>query len=309
MIAAEITTLDMPDRSTDAENGMEEVCRQLPVLNTSGYEHKKEQFYLMLLEGRSKEFIDFFLKQDSGLSTVTLDFLRASAAFCGEEFVQKHLLLRKFSSKEAFDMMRDFLVGERYEQLPDISGKLEQLSRITALMETVEAALKQTTKESRLKDRKIESMALENMKAQHQTEIAGYEQKISELEAQLKTEAQKAGVEKRKLQMMYDTRIQGMKHTVCSAEEGYWARRRRKRHMAAELQRQHELETFLLNTLSDTRYSREQLDLIMEAVEDNFTLEQLKSICNPEMKIENMRIVRQYIERKQGEGDRRGTEY
>ena len=63
--------------------GMEEKLKLdlklIPELDRKGYEHKKEQFYLMHMDGRSDQFLDYFRRIDVSVNTVTMDLIRITA--------------------------------------------------------------------------------------------------------------------------------------------------------------------------------------------------------------------------------------
>ena len=61
----------------------------IPELGQEGYEHKREQFYLMHADGLSDQFIDYFRKEDQEASSATMDVVRIAAKLCGESFAEE----------------------------------------------------------------------------------------------------------------------------------------------------------------------------------------------------------------------------
>ena len=97
--------------------GMEEKLKLdlklIPELDRKGYEHKREQFYLMHMDGRSDQFLDYFRRIDVSVNTVTMDLIRITAKLCGEKYAQETLIYRSFTIDEAISRITDELTKRR----------------------------------------------------------------------------------------------------------------------------------------------------------------------------------------------------
>ena len=98
MKAAAKTILTGQEALPGIEEKLKEDTKALPELGEKGYEHKREQFYLMHADGRTDEFIGRFLMEDLEINTATMDVLRMAAKLCGERFAEENLFPSNMSS-------------------------------------------------------------------------------------------------------------------------------------------------------------------------------------------------------------------
>ena len=61
-------------------------------------------------------------------------------------------------------------------------------------------------------------------------------------------------------------------------------------------------EEFITSVLENGEFTKEQMDVIKRVVHKNFPLHQLKRICNPQVKPENMELLEAYYERRRANG-------
>ena len=147
MTAKETTTLAGWKAPEGLDEKLKNDIKRIPELGQEGYEHKKEQLYLMYADGRSDQFLDFFRKEDLTISSATMDIVRMTAKLCGEEFAQSTLMYRSFTLDEVVGKITDELTKRRYENLPDIQAKLnvvsaleEELSQMKAFFQKMKRA-------------------------------------------------------------------------------------------------------------------------------------------------------------------------
>ena len=50
--------------------------------------------------------------------------------------------------------------------------------------------------------------------------------------------------------------------------------------------------------MAGTKYSEEQMDVLIEALGEGFMADELKALCNPDMKVEAMKKMKELIEKK-----------
>ena len=100
MIAKNTTVLEGWEEPKDIEEKMKADLEVFPELAEQTLVHKREQIYLMHVDGRSDGFVDYFLKDDLSVSSATMDVMRMSAKICGEQFAKEILMYRSFSLEE-----------------------------------------------------------------------------------------------------------------------------------------------------------------------------------------------------------------
>ena len=100
MTAKETTTLTGWKAPEGLDEKLENDIKRIPELGQEGYEHKREQLYLMYADGRSDQFLDFFRREDLTISSATMDIVRMTAKLCGEDYAQSTLMYRSFTLDE-----------------------------------------------------------------------------------------------------------------------------------------------------------------------------------------------------------------
>ena len=316
------------------EEKMKTDLQMIPELAKDGYEHKKEQFYLMHLDGRSDQFLDYFRLKDVSVGTEAMDVIRCAAKLCGEDFAEETLLYRSFTLEEAISKITDELTKRRYERLPEIQQKLDALLQLEEdLIQMKEFLQKKNAlpaKEENGKEAHRESTELE-----HQKRIMDLERKLQEKTAELKAKDMEIASLKTEGEMKlasvkaeYEARIRYMKLAFDrdldrQLEKGRRALekersmnqggffRKRSRIQEAEKGVPEESETqdesiamFLVKVLSGNKYGENQLDVITAAVGEGLSIEELRCMCNPEMPASSMKRLKEFFLKRKGE-----TEY
>ena len=288
----------------------------IPELSQNGFEHKKEQFYLMHADGRSDQFLDYFRKADVSASTATMDLVRITAKLCGETFAQEALLYRTFTLEEAVSKITDELTKRRYDVLPDIQKKLdavssleEELSQMKAFLQEMQGGLEQQKDRMELEKKlhekdvmlKAKDMEIASLAKEGEMKLASvkaeYEGKIRYMKLAFQRELERA-IEKEHRALEREK----------SLNQGGLFRRRSRIPEALDVKpdpqknEDESLALFLVKVLSDNRYREDQLDVITEAVGEGLPIEGIRCMCKPEMSASGMRRLKDYFLKRKEDG-------
>ena len=326
MKAAAKTILTGQEVIPGIEEKLKEDTRVLPELGQKGYEHKREQFYLMHADGRTDAFISRFLKEDLEINTLTMDVLRMAAKFCGESFTEENLFLRSFSLEEVISKISDELMMRYYEKLPDIRKKLDEADALEKMLSSFREFMEGFRKENphgREEEDRSQALMREqirSMKQQHEISLkmcrADLKAREAELEKALGSLLEKESLCSRlKAQVLElekeaatkDNEIRSLQAS-CRAmrklsyaapkRQGFFSRRRRKK-------QDEEAYSLIMGEMAGTKYSEEQMDVLIEALGEGFIADELKALCNPDMKVEAMKKMKELIEKKREGSDGR----
>ena len=319
MKAAAKTILTGQEALPGIEEKLKEDTKALPELGEKGYEHKREQFYLMHADGRTDEFIGRFLMEDLEINTATMDVLRMAAKLCGERFAEENLFLRSFSLEEAVSKIGDDLMLRYYEKLPDIRKKLDEADALEKMLSSFKEFMEGFKKEyphgreeaDRSKDLMREQ--IRSMKQQHETSLKmcradlkargeelekvrgsllEKESLCSRLKAQVLELEKKAETKDNEIRSLQAS-CRAMQKLSCTTPKrrGFFSRRR-------QIKQDEEAYSLIMAQMAGTKYSEEQMDVLIEALGEGFMADELKALCNPDMKVEAMKKMKELIEKK-----------
>lgn len=302
----------------------------IPELGQEGYEHKREQFYLMHADGLSDQFIDYFRKDDQEASSATMDAVRIAAKLCGESFAAETFMHRAFTMKEVIGKIGDGLTKYRYEMLPELQEKLDILSQLQEDVVQMKTFLRKrevlSEEGGSEEDRGTAEKELRNR-------ISELEKALQEKDAQLKTKDMEiasikteSGLKLSSLGAEYEAKIRYMKlafkrelerqktndHLALEKERamnmspgGFFRRRSRKQEAESEPDnqgdREESVEMFLVKAFSENKYREDQLDVITAAAGENLSLDEIRCLCRPELSAAGMERLKSYFLKRKGE--------
>lgn len=306
----------------------------IPELGQNGFEHKKEQFYLMHADGRSDQFLDYFRKTDVSASTATMDLVRIAAKLCGEKFAKETLLYRTFTLEEAISKISDELTMRKYNMLPAIQTKLDAVSKLQEEMTQLKELIVKDNGQSKTAD--MSKKARKVLKLEYEKKMLELEGKLQEKDAELKAKcaelASADAVHSTKMESVkekYEAKMDSVRKE-CEAkirfmkisferelekeqqkleklkqeqsmDQGGFFRRRNKR--PEEVQKTvkvpgENLEQFLAKILTESRYREDQLDEITAAIGQGLTLEEIRCLCNPGISASGMKRLREFFKKR-----------
>ena len=115
-----------------------------------------------------------------------------------------------------------------------------------------------------------------------------------EEERQIQQEQERLKQKCQELKMQLDLRKQQEVRDREEERESYFQKIFRKR-TAEKIRREKENRNkFLMHVISDPRFCREQLEIIVRLAKTGLPLEQLQQICNPDLEITNMEMLEAY---------------
>lgn len=307
---------------SDTDEKYEKCLTKYTYLQEDKYVHKREQLYLMIQQGLSGKFVQSFFKDDMNITSLDLDFVRSLAVLCGEDFVIEHfykkaftfdearqfleehiiarelrqrtedLIREKEKSQDQFNLQIDFLKKER-ESMQSYYDKMLQ-QEVTICRQEAEIERVKMEHDKELITKRLESSLQENQQLQQQVKDAMEEiRNLQEKEVLEKVEEMKqhltAGTEK-------------MTH---EKENHMWPLRniwsRKKCRDEKELRNK-----YIIDTISNSEFSPEQLDVILEAVREGLSLEELQQLCVPRLPVRNMQLLKLFLLKRSS--DDRGEE-
>lgn len=306
MTAKETTTLAGWKAPEGLDEKLKNDIKRIPELGQEGYEHKREQLYLMYADGRSDQFLDFFRKEDLTISSATMDIVRMTAKLCGEEFAQSTLMYRSFTLDEVVGKITDELTKRRYENLPDIQAKLNVVSALEEELSQMKAFFQ---KMKRAPEGQKDLRELERKLHEKETELKAKDMEIVSLskESEMKLASVRAEYEGkiRYMKLAFQRELERAIEKERSMNQGgrFWRRNRTAEagNVKPEISDE-SLALFLVKVLSDNRYKEEQLDVITEAVGDGLPIEEIRCICKPEMSASGMRRLKAFFQKRKEEG-------
>lgn len=262
--------------------------------------HKREQLYLMIGQGLSDAAIGRLI----GFSSRMIDRLRMVIFMAGEEYLLRLLPKEEPDEEQVYGWITRFVIDANPQAKPadssvekslDVMGRhmvrqqeiaSAQVTRLTEYIKQMsEISLDRSErdildlKEERRKER-------ENM--QRQIDLLNDEN--FRLTMKMEDERQEREEEKKAAAVMTSGPAPDQPGSRDVADEGYFARRRRVREKK-------EREDFIAAVLRNGEFSSAQLAVVNRVVGKGFTLEQLRRICDPKVRPENMELLEAYYER------------
>ena len=339
MIAKKTTVLEGWEEPGNLEEKMKADLEVFPELAQQALVHKKEQLYLMHADGRSDEFVDYFLKDDLSVSSATMDVMRMTAKICGEQFAKELLMYRSFSLEEVISKITDKLTNRRYDRLPEIQQKLDALLQLEEVINQMKEFL-QKNQFPQVNDENGMEEGRKAAKLEHQKNIMEIERKLQEKDADLRAKDMEIASLKAESEMKlssvkaeYEAKIRYMKlsfdremdrllekerrtlekkYRAMEKEQemssgGFFRRRNRSPEPEPESekpeQQDENVEMFLVKVLTENKYKEDQLDVITAAVGAGLSIEEVRCMCSPGMSASSMNRLKNYfLKRKEKEG-------
>ena len=303
MTAKETTTLAGWKAPEGLDEKLENDLKRIPELGQKGYEHKREQLYLMYADGRSDQFLDFFRREDLTISSATMDIVRMTAKICGEEYAQSTLMYRSFTLEEVIGKITDELTKRRYENLPDIQTKLNVVSALEEELSQMKAFLQTMKGEP---EHQKELLEIERKLHEKETELIAKDLEIASLkkENEMNLAPVKAEYEGkiRYMKLAFQRELERAVEKERSTNQGSRFRKKNRAAEGAKPEAANEsLDLFLVKVLSDNRYREEQLDVITEAVGEGLPIEEIRCMCKPEMSASGMRRLKSFFQKRREE--------
>ena len=280
--------------------------------------HKKEQLYLALQQGMSTDMIREILFDTQKISSRDIDYIRSVAMLAGEDFVRQHFYGQSFTIAEAQEKLREHFSdrnGHLQEEIADLIKEKEtarqtfefNMQFITSLQkladdlnhsqkDLIEATSRNA--EQLVSSKQIEIEHLKNS-VEEQRKIADswkqqYETIWQKLEGYMGNNAslEKLGCDEHQLPKY---------SFALPKRESFWRRILKRgspvvwKVPTSNQNSDHERMEFVTRILGRAMYTEDQLDLVLQAVKENFTLEELQQLCQENIKPANMARLFEFI--------------
>lgn len=264
-----------------------------PYLMEEKYCHKKEQLYLMLQYGMSETFIDSFFKGDETVTSRDLDLMRLIAMLFGETFVQETFYKKEFPFSHIKEILFEKAVQMKCAELPKLE---ELLTEYKWMKERFELQCEFFEKEQERAKQQFQEM-LAKEKEVGEARASKERLKIELDNGILEGKLQKAEEEKKKLLDQcaeLKSQLSGDSKREEERTGGCFFQMRRKKEQQRIRREKEERNQFILDVISDYQYSKEQLEIIIQAVKAEVSLAELQKLCNPDLPIKNMELLMEY---------------
>lgn len=310
----------------DLEERYKEAIAKYPYLQDEKYNHKREQLYLMLQYGMSENFIASFFQKDQNISSRDLDFVRMTAMLLGEDFVKKQFYKKQYALKHAKDLLADRVIELRCSGLPKLEDMLqeqkwmkERFELQCEFLEKERAQAKQHYEELLAKELQLgeeradkerlkaetKSSELEKMLRNTEKEKGALMEELSDARRQHEEESTVWDAEKKRLLEKCNElkRQLEAENTGQEAEKEsfFWQFRNRKEQQRKRREKE-EWNQFILNVISNPDFSKDQLDFILQAVQSELTLTELRQLCNPKLRLQSMELLEQFYLKQRSAG-------
>lgn len=307
---------------------LDEKCRayteKYPYLKEEKYSHKREQLYLMLQYGMSESFIDSFFRGDENITSRDLDFVRMAAMLFDEEFVTEHFYKKELGLEQAKELLAERVVQIRCSGLPKLEELLREQKWMTErfelqcdFLEKERERSKQhfqelLDKETQIFEERIsgERLKLELKNGELEGKLRVAEKEKGDLRAQLMDKTKQFQDEtdrweaekKRLLERCSELKAQLEQDTVGigTSKEGCLSVFKNRKEQQRRRKEKEEWNQFILEVISNPELSKEQLDFIIQAVQSELTLPELRQLSNPRLKVKNMEILEQFYLKQRG---------
>ncbi|WP_373216195.1 hypothetical protein [Ruminococcus sp. 5_1_39BFAA] len=311
----------------DLEGKYRSSTERYPYLKEEKYCHKREQLYLMLQYGMSDTFIDSFFKWDENISSRDLDFVRMTAMLFGENFTTEHFYKKEHTLEQAKELLAGHVVQMRLAGLPKLEELLqeqkwmkERFELQCEFLEKERERSKQHFEELLAKERELceerasserlkmelEYGSLEEKFRNSEKEKVELKEKLDDATKQRQNEADQWEAEKNRLldkcTELKERLEQDGVHTD-APKESYFSQLRSRKEQQRRRREKEEKNRLILTVISDSDYSKEQLEFIIQAVQSELSLPELRQLCNPKLPIKSMELLEQfYLEQRGGIG-------
>lgn len=330
-MATETTTkIEWEHPVLDVKERYQKGLESYAYLKNDSYQHKREQMLLMLRQGCSNDFIRAFFEEDSGISSVDLDFLRTMALFAGETFVKENFYKKTVSDVSAKQLFTEYLARKNYKQIPDIEKLLGEVRQMQEQFQAQMSFLKDEQERARMQYKEAEEKKEEAAQAEAdrlKTEIEKYRKKyvrmqeenadeierriaaeeaLEDLRREVKMQRKREEEELQKESAMLKEKCSVLKEAAEAAEEekSCFQKLLFQREAAKRRKEKAARNKLILSIISDERYSKDQLEVILKAINNGIDTQPLQKLCNPNLSASNMKLLALYFE--QGEADQDG---
>lgn len=337
------TVINWGKRPEHLAENMAKCLEKYTYLQEEKYAHKKEQLYLMIQQGRSGKFVNAFFSQDMNISSMDLDFLRSIALLTGEEFVLEHFFKKEFSLETAKRILEDYFSEKRYEKFPKIETLVEEGQRMQEQLQKQIAFLDKEREQGMAvyqemlkKDRRAAELEKKLAEQELQAQIQQLKQEKMAQEVQIEKlleekrafERENEGVEENEIEKSQEAQekikqfVDEYMQSVCQemqqkitdlkqqdlkereAERGSYFSYLKKKRTAEKLrQEKEERNRFVLEMLSDPRFSKEQMEVLIRLTKRDVPLPKLKQICDPKLEVKNLEMLEVYFGKETGRID------
>ena len=316
------TKVDWGSRPDGAEEKYRKGMERYAYLKDPKYSHKLEQFFLMVRQGFSGKFVNSFFEKDNNIISTDLDLMRCIALVAGEDFVIDYLYKNEFSLEEAITLLQDHLCKEKYKQFPQVEDLLRENERLQERFQLQMDFLQKERENVRSYhdeilqgERKKQEIELELLRTRLEQQCDNYIEKLNRAQEEnqrLQEELQQARMDQEeeinKEREVLLAQCEEIKRQIIHPDGqadvtesdkrpgGLWGLLQRKEEQKIRKQKS-ERNRFIMETIKNPDYSVEQLKIILHAISEDFSLEELQQICAPKIPIKNMETLELYFQK------------
>ncbi len=321
-MAAETTTkIEWEHPVLDVKERYQKGLESYAYLKNDSYQHKREQMLLMLRQGCSDDFIRAFFEEDSGIASGDLDFLRAMALFAGETFVKETFYKKTVSDVSAKQLFTEYLARKNYRQIPDIEKLLSEVRQMQEQFQAQMSFLKDEQERARMQYKEAEEKKEEAAQAEAdrlKAEIEKYRKKyvrmqeenademerriaaedaLEELRREVEMQRKREEEELEKESAMLKEKCSVLKEAAEDAEEekSCFQKLLFQREAVKRRKEKAARNKLILSIISDERYSKDQLEVILKAINNGIDTQPLQKLCNPNLSVSNMQLLALYF--------------
>lgn len=307
----------------------QEYLKQYGYLQEESYAHKREQLYLMLQQGASKNFICSFFEEDANITSRDLDVIRGIALLAGEDLVMDQFYKKELTLDQIKEKLGEHFAAKVVQRLPDAGKMLKEMEHMKErfelqmdFMQKERAHMQEHYQELKEKEIRIEQQAGEIEQIRLQNEIEKLKEKLQDLQTEqeelLKINAEQTeqlaqlgiqggGQEGEKVRLL--VKCGEMKKQIREELEekeleepsgNFFQMLQQYRESKKSKKEKEQRNKVILDTLSDPRFNAEQLDLIVQAAKSGLGLQELQQLCVPELSAANMKILAMFYLKQQG---------
>lgn len=314
--------IDVPD----LEEKFKATVEKYPYLQEERYSHKREQLYLMLQYGMSERFIANFFQKDPNISSRDLDFVRMAAMLFGETFVNKKFYKKEYALDQAKEVLAEQVVELRCSGLPKLEDMLQEQKQMIARFELQCDFLEKERAQAKLHYEELLEKEIQLGEERADKERLRAESKSSELEQKLRTTEKEKGAlmeeltdarrqheeesnvwdaeKKRLLEKCSELKRQLETENVGqdAEKESFFGQFRNRKEQQRIRREKEEWNQFILNVISNPDFSKDQLDFILQAIQSELTLPELRQLCNPKLRLQSMELLKQFYLKQRSAG-------
>jgi len=264
-----------------------------PYLKEEKYCHKREQLYLMLQYGMSEAFIKSFFEGDENIISRDLDFVRMIAMLFGENFVTENFYKKEYNLEKAKEILTEKVVQIRCAGLPKLEELLQEQKWMKERFELQCEFLEKERERTKEHFQELLTKETELMEERSRNEKIQLEEKLKEAENEKQRLLKKCG-ELKELLEQADNHVKPVRGK-------YFTQLQNKKELQKKQRENEERNQFIMTVLSNPDFSKEQLEFIIQAVQSELTLPELRQMCNPKLPVKSMELLRLfYLKQREG---------